>query len=87
MSITVTNISSTYVGFSEETPLRNVYNTFSVVLGLSVFISLLSPNKDGPKAALFRYRFSFPVIFNQGKDAKDLFSPLDIIVSPWRTSF
>ena len=59
--ICATNMSSTYFGLHDKPWWLMFYNTFCVIAGVALLVSLMSPNADGPKAALVRYAlFSHP---------------------------
>ena len=55
LSIFGTCISSSYIGLSEHTLLRNLYISFICIVGAAVFQVTLNPRFDGPRAAKMRY--------------------------------
>lgn len=55
ISISVTNVSSTYFGLYDDPRLQAAYITFSLICALNVLRSMMDPSADGPKAAFWRY--------------------------------
>ncbi|CAF9943808.1 MAG: hypothetical protein ALECFALPRED_001373, partial [Alectoria fallacina] len=63
--ICATNMSSTYFGLHDKPWWLMFYNTFCVIAGVALLVSLMSPNADGPKAALVRV-FTFMALMASG---------------------
>ena len=53
-SICVTDISSTYFGLYDKPSWQIFYNTFYILCGIALLVSLMGPGTDGPEAAVFR---------------------------------